>query len=314
MNYNFNDIILDYPYEDALCLFYVKETSPEWYKLATKSPSSHYQYISSSNRPEFLETAKNYAILFDNVRVHPIDLPIYLDNKPTEIIRVSDQGDRSSLSDLIKNSKVRDNADETLKSLFKSFGNNSSVVEQRFYWHLLDSIKFQAPIAVSGSLLPLYNHKLISSISGKPSDMASSRKILQMDLAVEDELGVSFKINNWSDLLAIRNDPDIKRYREKLSYFLAHIGEPDLHEKLKAEVREALLAVREIEKFKKTERLQTYMSPGLSVLDVFAGGLPLFSGLSDLVSISRALKIKNLEDKHRWLFFKMRTLGEKRLI
>lgn len=307
------DLVMGYPYEDSICLFYTRETSPDWFNLTKESNNSYYKYIHSAFNPYNLQRALDYAVLFETLHVHPIDLPIYGENSPRDVIRVSDHSNKGSLLELIQKARTRDTRDQTLSRMLNRFKRDSNLVEQRLNWHILDSLKFGAPIALSENLVPVYNYKFNISKLKEQDVGKSSEKAREIDNTIEEELGASFKIKTWDDLLTLRKDSDIVNYRKKISEYLKIPNQDHLQEQIRLDVRDALSAVIEVEGFRKKERIQTYVSPALTLSDIFLQGMPIASIIGDVISIKRSLQMKSLEERYQWLLFRMRPLGYKRL-
>jgi hypothetical protein len=303
------NLVMGYPFEDVLCLFELQEVKPTAFEQTRKYGGSYYRYIWRAWNETPLQTALDLAVLFDKIHVHPIDLPIY-DLK--SFIEPSKHRD-SGVSALVGMARAADERDETYQSLLAGFGDEKGFVDQRVVWHLADSHRLNAPIAVSDSLMDLYAYRLSTGFTSLNKPVEVARRAIILDKAVDDELGVSFKIGTWDDLLTLRRDGDIGAYRKRIAELLEVDPVPSALAQIRADVKDAMVKVEEIRAFRKRGRLQTFLSPLAKLADILAHGVPLASWADTGLAASREIKVMRLEKATRWLLFKMTPPAQKRV-
>src|SRR5262245_1789462 len=112
------NLVVDYPYEDALCMFRTKTENPEFYEriVGRKTGHPYYRFITSGLSDDAFRTALDLAVIFKTVHVHPIDLPVY---ETKEILSVTPRNNR--LSSFMSEANSNDRSDKTFQALLGNF-------------------------------------------------------------------------------------------------------------------------------------------------------------------------------------------------
>lgn len=295
-------VVLDYPYENALCLFLTKHLNPDFYTRVKNAKHPYYDFLLSRIPKGALETALDLAVIFDQIHVHPIDLPIYQNQ---DVVQPSSYRNQTA-RDIFDGSQKTDLADQKYQSLISHFRTrHRQIVAQRVNWHLLDSHFYDAPIFTSPKLRELYNYKF--SRACLPSD-TEAESYLKAFNAIESILGVSFRIEDLDQLIAIRNDKDIGRFRRKLHEFSSALRQdPTRIEDLRTEIKTAINKLREIESFNRATKIISCVSLPISIAALCFGQVPPAIAIAKLspsiASASLNVWNKLRKRKYSWVLF-----------
>jgi len=272
-------IVLDYPYENAICLFLTQHLDPDFYKRIETVSGGYYGFLASKVPKSATKIALDLAILYDTIHVHPIDLPIY---EGQDIVKPSRYRDSTNL-EIFNVAQETDLMDEGYKRLVQQFRTRyKSLIAQRVNWHLLDSYNYDAPIFSSPKLSKLYNHKFGRACFQQKEGTVEN--YLEVYRTMESVVGISFKIETLDQLNTIRKDPDIVNFRRKLFEFKEALKEdPDKVQIIRREIEEAIDQIKEIERFNKATSLMSCVTLPLSLALLFLGPLPTAATLVKIV-------------------------------
>jgi len=299
-------VVLDYPYENALCLFITRETNQKFYEsIMTKKVASHpyYDFLTSGITKEATKTSLNLAVLFETISVHPIDLPVY-DVK--DIVTPSKYHD-AELSELVHHANGLDVLDPAYQEFLNRFKRPRAreIVTHRINWHLLDSQINDAPIAASNSLLDLYKYKL--SRAAHPEQSLPVKEIMKVYETLDSVTGLSFKIDDLETLREIRKDPDVGRFRSQILRYTEILrSNPDKISEIKLEMEETKRRIEQIERFEKYTSWSTYISISVSVVGVLLAGYSLspIGAVATSIGVSGRLARKIKTWKYSWMLLK----------
>jgi hypothetical protein len=296
-------LVLDYPYENALCLFLTKHLNPDFYERIVDTKHGYYRFLTSRIPSAALTTALDLAIIYDKIHVHPIDLPIY---KGQDIVQPSSYRGEAA-REVFETAKQNDHKDQEYQSMVLGFKTrHRNIITDRINWHLADSYNFDAPIFTAPRLEELYNYKF--SRACFPYETSEVGNVLRGYCTIESVLGVSFKIQDLDQLNSIRKDKDITRFRQKVFEFSCRLkSDPTNIEELQSEIRIAIDKLKEIERFNKVTKIIGYVTPPISLASLFLGPLPLSIAVAKLAPIVATTSVDALNRRRRrkysWLLF-----------
>ena len=299
-------IVLDYPYENALCLFITREINPEFYKRITSQTNHpYYDFLTSGITKEDINASLNLAILYTKIHVHPIDLPIY---EMSDIVTTSEYRD-GDLSKLVRRANQLDTSDPAYQKQLNRFKRKRAreIITKRINWHLLDSQIYNAPIAASNTLMGLYKYKLSRAAHlEKPVPL---KEITQVYETLDSITGLSFKINDLETLREIRNDTDVRKFRSQILKYVDLLrSSPEKLPEIRLEMEETKRRIEQIERFEKFTSWSTYVSIPISVIGALLAGYSLapIGALATAIGASGRLARKIKTWKYSWMLFKRR--------
>jgi len=297
-------IVLDYPYENALCLFITREINPEFYKRITSQRGHpYYDFLTSGITKKAINASLNLAILYDKIHVHPIDLPIY---ETSDIVAPSEYRD-SDLSKLVYSANQLDALDPAYQKQLNLFKRQRAreIITKRINWHLLDSQIYNAPIAASNTLMGLYKYKL--SRAAHPEKPLPLKEITKVYETLDSITGLSFKINDIETLREIRNDTDVRKFRNQILKYVALLkSNPEKLPDIRLEMEATKRRIEKVERFEKFTSWSTYVSVPVSVIGALLAGYSLapIGGLAAAIGVSGRLARKIKTWKYSWMLFK----------
>lgn len=299
-------VVLGYPYEDALGLFYTQSAERSTFEQYRRSHNSYYAEMFSAYNEPIITKALTLAVLFKRVHVHPIDLPIYNETQVFDLKSDKWQND----SDIIHTANAIDAADAQYGRLDKKFS-VASRARQRVNWHLLKAMRFNAPIVTSGPLQKYYDYKLRRAMVSADLLLGSDLNLDRIEKTVDSELGFSIFVESWDDLIALRSDRDIDRYREKLGSYLSAIRKGADLSQIRADVHNAALAVRDLPQFKPRKHWEIALTPAAIIADVILG-VPAGSAAKAIKDGLARWRERRIEEQYRWLLFRTKPMFVRR--
>ncbi len=305
-------VVLDYPYENALCMFITKEVRPDFYnRITNQSGHPYYDFLTSGFTKDDINTSLNLAILFEKIHIHPIDLPIYSEK---DLISTSEHHD-NDLAKIVRYANQLDSQDSYYQKQLNPFKKPRAkeIITGRINWHLLDSQIYNAPIIASNNLMNLYNYKFSRAVS--PQTNYTIEEIKQVYETLDNVTGISFKIDNIDALREIRNDNDVSKFRKQLFEYIALLrSNPEKLADIKADMEVTKQRIEQIERFEKFTSWSTYISASASILAALLSGSSMLpegslapvSGILTAMGLSNRFSKKIKNWKYSWMLFKRR--------
>lgn len=303
-------IVLTPPFEDALALFYHKSVNPDRFAFVMRAKGwPFYEFMKRQFTEGSVEAATTAALLYDKVCVHPATLN--LDHVASPGVPIPVEADARiffswpkiigwQYASLEATAHEEDWTDMQIQFALEHYGEDRGFVHDRLNWPLIEAAALRSPILVSTDYWSLYKLKLSRAGETETALPEPSEGPVSVAHRLNDALGATFSIKTWDDLLRLRRDRDIERYREKIFRCHRALISGKSIESIISEAEATARALEQIPEFTRRSRRWTFLTPSAILADVLLGA-PIVSPVVGGMAMWNEARAVAAESKCRWM-------------